>query len=132
MVLLLAVAVGASTLATDPGRPQPFLPPQPQDAFSGTGLLTTSRDRLFALVLPAADVDRFFGASPDARRSFPQEVLCPGGGLSCAEVTTGLYLSPVELRDAVFFRAWLKQTLGLEPRTDDRQTGPRPGDGRTP
>lgn len=82
---------------------------------------TASQYRIFVFVLPEERIKLIFGAS--ANRAAIQEILCRGSG--CAEATTGLYLSPQELRNPQFLKTVLEQAVGLEPRTPvDEQPGP--------
>jgi hypothetical protein len=70
-----------------------------------------SRFRAFVFILPDGQSSQLFANT--ARRTAAQEILC--AGKVCAEVTTGLYLSPPELRDPQVLRAALERAIGLEP-----------------
>jgi hypothetical protein len=70
-----------------------------------------NRFRAFVFVLPDGQVNKLFGNT--ARRTAAEEMLC--AGKVCAEVTTGLYLSPQELRDSQVLKAALERAIGLEP-----------------
>ena len=71
--------------------------------------------RLMVFVLPEAETERLFGKSQF--RWFAQEMTC--GGDTCAEVTTGLYVSEREIQNPAAIVAMLAPALGLEETKDD-------------
>jgi hypothetical protein len=86
---------------------------------------TASPYRVFVFVLPPAELSRIFGDTGSSIRVEPQEFLCEGD--VCAEVTTGLYLSPEELADPDFLEGWPRKTLGLEPLVPEEKLPVDPG-----
>lgn len=75
--------------------------------------------RVFVFILPEAQINAIFGVT--ASRAAVQELVRDGG--QCGEVSTGLYLSPQELRDPQVLTGLLERAIGLEPRVP-RQQGP--------
>ena len=72
-----------------------------------------SRFRAFVFIVPEGQAATLFGGS--SRRTAAQELLCDDHAHRCVAVTTGLYLTPGELRDAPFLRHALERAIGLEP-----------------
>lgn len=73
---------------------------------------TASPFRLYVFVLPPDDLTRVIRGEFNVRTA-AQEVLCDDG--RCAEVTTGLYLTPGDLTNAPLLQEWVAKGLGLEP-----------------
>uniref|UniRef100_A0A831X2F6 Uncharacterized protein n=1 Tax=Thermorudis peleae TaxID=1382356 RepID=A0A831X2F6_9BACT len=84
-----------------------------------------SRFRVFVYILPEPELARIFGDT--SIRRAPQEMFCEGD--SCAEVTTGLYLSPREVHDAPFLSDQLAKVIGLELAKPLDPGSPRPDGG---
>ncbi len=78
-----------------------------------------SRFRVFVFVVPEGQTAALFSGA--ARRTGAQELLCDDEGHACVAVTTGLYLSPRELRDAPFLQDALARAIGLEPPVPPQQ-----------
>lgn len=70
-----------------------------------------SKYRVFVFVLPQPEIDRLFGRT--SLRRVAEEYLCEGD--SCAEVTTGVYLSDAELQNGQLIRTRLEEALGPRP-----------------
>lgn len=116
-----AVAVGcpsAPFLLTS-GRPSTGKPagdPELQE------VKEASEYRVFLFVLPPPVIDDLF---PDGTvRVEPQEFLCDRG--TCAEVTTGLYLTPGEVNDPETLSQWLARALGLGPLVSEEPSTSEP------
>lgn len=76
--------------------------------------------QLFVFVISEELRAKIIKGSRDVR-SAAQEAFC-GGGLNCATVTTGVYLTAAELENTDFVVEWLEKGLGLEfpvPQTPD-------------
>ncbi len=87
---------------------------------------TATPFRLYVFVLPPDDLRRVIHGEFNVRTA-AQEVLCDDG--RCAEVTTGLYLTPEDLTNRPFLQEWVAKGLGLEPPYT-LPTEPRPPTGR--
>ncbi len=68
---------------------------------------------LRVVVAPTERIEFIFGSVP--RRRVAEEFVCATG--ACREVTTALYLTVQELRDASRLAAFLAEALGAVPRT---------------
>lgn len=80
------------------------------DGRAGLIVQRASPYRVFVFVLPEPEIAAAFAGS--ARRTVPQEFLCKGH--TCAEVTTGVYLTANEIDDHAQLAEWLHQALGME------------------
>jgi hypothetical protein len=90
-----------------------------------------SPHRLFVYILPQAELARIIRGQLNIRIA-PQETVCEG--FACAQVSTGLYVSPEELHNDAFMRDWLAKGLGLEPPVslDTPPNAPRRSPGPSP
>lgn len=79
---------------------------------AGPRVETASSYRLFVFVLPPDELSHVIRGRHDIRTA-AQELLCRGH--QCAEVSTGLYLTPDEVSNNAFLQEWLAKGLGLEP-----------------
>lgn len=99
---------------------------KPAGDFRSLYVARPSRFRLFVFVLPQAQITALFGDSP--YRTAPQEFLCREH--TCDEVTTGIYVSPWELRDAAFLKLALQRGIGLENPVPAERVDPSAPRGR--
>ncbi|HSH80694.1 MAG TPA: hypothetical protein VLA19_19375 [Herpetosiphonaceae bacterium] len=93
---------------------------KPSGNFNSLDVTQPARFRLFVFVLPQTQIRAIFGDSP--YRVAPQEFLCREH--QCSEVTTGIYVSPEELRDAAFLKLALQRGLGLERPVPEGRVDP--------
>lgn len=93
---------------------------KPSGDFRSLDVTQAGRFRLFVFVLPQNRIDTIFGDSP--YRAAAQEFLCRGH--VCNEVSTGVYVSPQELRDAAFLKLALQRGLGLERPVPEERADP--------
>ncbi len=88
--------------STIPGFPR-------KSAFDLVGRTVTQPSyRVLVYILPSSEIDRL-AAYPFSS----EERMCFGD--ACAEVTTGLYLSPLDISDPVRLADLLRKAIGLEP-----------------
>ncbi|MGH2587993.1 MAG: hypothetical protein ACRDJE_23995 [Dehalococcoidia bacterium] len=70
--------------------------------------------RLYVFLVPSPQLTSIIQGKFDVR-SAPQEFLCRER--TCAEVTTGVYLTPDEMRNNATLTTWLARGIGLERAT---------------
>lgn len=75
-------------------------------------------------VASPSQIRRLFKDDPRVLRVAAEEFLCKGH--TCAEVTTGLYLSTEEFAHPGFLRGWVEKALGLESAKPIEPMVPRP------